>query len=260
MNIYFPTLALLFGLALGSFLNVCIYRLPRKLSVNKPIRSFCPACEAQLGWYENIPLFSWLLQRAKCKHCSEKISFRYPLVELLSGLAALASYFCFGENLTALVIYLVIATLIVITFIDLDFKIIPNRITYPGMLIGFAIGAVSEYFHLFNWPITDGLLDSLIGFLLGGGFFYAVGGVYYLISRRIGLGGGDIKLMSMLGAILGWQAMFPTIFFGSMLGSVVGVLVLFTKKSGRHTEIPFGPWLALGAILYIFWDPKLFVL
>ena len=125
------------------------------------------------------------------------------------------------------------------------------------MIIGFGLGAVSQWTNLLHWPLTQGLLDSLYGFLLGGGFFYAIGIFYYFISKRVGLGGGDIKLMAMLGAILGWPAIFPTVLFGSFLGSFAGITLILFKKEGRHTEIPFGPWLSLGAIIYIFLSPQI---
>lgn len=258
MVTYFLIAACIFGLAIGSFLNVCIYRVPRKISVGRPVRSFCPECEKQLTWIENIPLVSWLAQRGKCQNCSTKIPFRYPFVEALSMVAAISSYICFRESLTAILVYIILATLIVITFIDLDFKIIPNRITYPGMIIGFIIGLISEFYSPFIWPITTGIIDSLIGFAIGGGFFLSIGWVYYLFTKKVGLGGGDVKLMAMLGAVLGWQSIFPTIFLGSLFGSVIGIFIIYGQKGGRHAEIPFGPWLALGAVIYIFWNPQIF--
>lgn len=247
-------LVIIFGLCIGSFLNVCIYRIPRKLSVMKPVWSFCPPCNKQLTTLENIPVFAWLFQKGRCKCGKERISVVYPAVELLGCFFAVLTYYEFGGiNLTSLLVYLLCVTLVVITFIDLEFKIIPNRITYPGIIFGLVIGGIAQYDpFLFDFPITTGLVDSGIGLLIGGGFFYAISYIYYLWKNKVGLGGGDIKMMAMTGALLGWQSIFPTIFIGSLLGSVIGITFMFVKKGDRYTEIPFGPWLALGNLLYIF--------
>ncbi len=245
-------LIILTALCIGSFLNACIWRLPREISVNSPSRSFCTSCNYQLSWYDNIPVLSWVFLLGRCRKCKQSISGRYPLVEMLSALAAFACYLQFGVTPTSLIIYLLTASLIVITFIDLDFKIIPNLITFPGMIIGLAFGGVNEYFHVFTNPVTSGALDSLIGFLIGGGFFFVVGEAYYRITGREGIGGGDIKLLAMTGAILGWRSIPHTIFIGSFFGAIVGLLYMFIKGGGRQLEIPFGPWLALGVLSYIF--------
>jgi len=253
------SIAIFYGLCIGSFLNVCIYRVPRKISVLSPARSFCPNCEKQITWFENIPVFSWLFLRGKCSNCSQAIAFRYPFVEILSGLAAFGCYYKFGVNLSSVLLYLLVATLIVVTFIDFDFKIIPNRITFPGMTIGLLMGGAAELLGSpFLRPLTSGAIDSLIGFLVGGLFFFIIGEVYYRLSGAVGLGGGDIKLTAMTGAILGYESLAPTIFGGSLLGSVFGLCMMAFTKSGRKTEIAFGPWLAIGTILYIYGGFTLF--
>ena len=252
------TYATIFGLLIGSFLNVCIYRVPRKLSIVTPVQSFCPNCKRGITPFENIPVLSWLVLRGKCHGCKEGISWQYPFVELLSGLACYASYVRFGLTPTGFVIFALCAALIVITFIDLEFKIIPNVISFPGMTIGLVLGMISEYTNAFSEPVTQGALDSLVGFFIGGGFFYAIGMTYYLITKKVGLGGGDIKLMGMTGAILGWKSIPTTIFAGSFVGAIVGIAFMLMKKTGRQTEIPFGPWLALGALIYIFSDIRFF--
>ena len=252
-------IATFFGLLIGSFLNVCIYRVPLKLSVTEPARSFCPVCGTQLSWYENIPVFSWLFLKGKCKHCGAKISGQYPLVEILSAAFAAGSFLTFHDLLTATLVYALSATLIVITFIDLEHKIIPNAISYPGMIIGFIFGVVSEFTSgIMLYPFTQGALDSLLGFLLGGGFFYVIGEGYYLVTKRDGLGGGDIKMMGMTGAILGWKSIAPTIFIGSVAGAIIGVAIMILTGAGKRLEIPFGPWLSLGVIIYIFGDLPFF--
>ncbi|MCB0324134.1 MAG: prepilin peptidase, partial [Bdellovibrionales bacterium] len=230
----------IFALCIGSFLNVVIYRVPRKLSVSYPSRSFCPDCEQQLSWWENIPVLSWILLRTKCRHCGAPISGQYPLVELLSVCAAIASYLHFGLTPTGFVLYALTASLIAITFIDLAFKIIPNVISFPGMTLGLLLGIVSQYSNAFSPPLTQSAWDSLLGFLLGGGFFYVVGAAYQLGTGRIGLGGGDIKLLAFTGATLGYESVIPTIFAGSLVGALVGLLTVAIQGGGRHTEIPFG--------------------
>jgi leader peptidase (prepilin peptidase) / N-methyltransferase len=242
----------IFSLCFGSFFNVCIYRIPRKLSIVYPQRSFCPSCNTQLSWSDNIPVFSWLRLLGKCKYCKAKISFQYPLVELLTFLAALATYFTYGITITSLIVFMLLSALIVLTFIDFEFKILPNVITYPGMTFGFILGICSEYLKVFDFPLTQGAIDSLLGFLLGAGSFYFIGEIYYLCTKKVGLGFGDVKLLGMTGAILGWHSVLPTIFSGSVLGAIIGLILISCRGGGRYTEIPFGPWLSLGAILYIF--------
>lgn len=252
------TITILFGLIIGSFLNVCIYRVPRKMSVVFPQRSFCPKCQAQISWWENIPVLSWLILGAKCRHCREPISGQYPLVELLSALAAAATWIHFGLTPTGLVVYALTAALIVITFIDFEFKIIPDVISFPGMTLGMILGIASQYTGAFDFPVTQSAWDSLVGFLIGAGFFYVISRAYLAATDRVGLGGGDVKLMGMTGAIMGYQSVIPTLFAGSMLGAAVGILTIVVRGGGRHTEIPFGPWLSIGALLYVFADLAFF--
>lgn len=244
--------AIIFGLCIGSFLNVCIYRVPRKLSIMKPLRSFCPECKNQLSWFENVPVLSWVALRAKCRHCTKPIPGQYPLVEILSAIGATACLLHFGLTPTGFVIYALVAVLIAITFIDFEFKIIPDLISFPGMIIGCVLSIISQYSGIFSWPVTQSAFDSLLGIIAGGGFFYAIGLLYLRLSGREGLGGGDIKLMGVTGAVLGVKSVVPIIFAGSLFGAIAGVLTIFLRGGGRHTEIPFGPWLALGTVIYIF--------
>lgn len=253
--------AAVLGLVLGSFLNVVIYRLPRSLSVASPARSFCPKCNRTLSWWENIPVLSWVLLLGKCRTCKAPISGQYPAVELLSAVFAVICFERFGYTPTGAVIFALSLTLLVISFIDFEFKLIPNVISYPGITFGLLLGIVAQYTTLFHcpphtiyWPITQSALDSLVGMLAGGGFFWLIGEGYYLVTKQEGIGGGDVKLMAMTGAILGWQSVAPTIFAGSVSGAIIGILVMVVTGKGRKTEIPFGPWLSLGAILYMFAD------
>lgn len=253
--------AFIIGLCLGSFLNVAIYRLPRDLSVVNPRRSFCPGCKRQLTWWENIPVLGWLCLGGKCRTCRSKISGQYPLVELLSGIAAVGVALRFGVTPVGFVVYALLLSLIVITFIDFEFRIIPNVISFPGITLGLLLGIAAEYSHFFSCqrselycPMTTGAMDSLVGMLIGGGFFELIGRGYEWWAKREGIGGGDVKLMAMTGAIMGWRSVAPTIFMGSLVGAVIGVAVALLQGTGRKTEIAFGPWLAVGAVLYIFAD------
>jgi leader peptidase (prepilin peptidase)/N-methyltransferase len=248
----------IFGLCIGSFLTVVVYRVPRKISVVNPIRSFCPDSETTLSWWENIPLISYAILRGKSRYSNHPIPGKYPLIEIVCGFSALASYARYGASPTAVVVFALLAALIAITWIDLEFLIIPNVISFPGMTIGLLLGIASQYTSWFGFPITQGAFDSLLGFLVGGGFFYIIGVGYYICTKRVGLGGGDIKLMGMTGAILGINSVIPTVLVGSIAGVVVGIMTIILKGGSRHSEIPFGPWLALGAAVYMFSDPNLF--
>jgi leader peptidase (prepilin peptidase)/N-methyltransferase len=237
----------IFGLCIGSFLNVCIYRLPASQSITRP-RSHCPNCNELIHFYDNIPVLSYLVLRGRCRFCSEKISFRYPVVEILSGLFALVTFLKYGLTLEALIYYVFVSALIVITFIDIDHQIIPDIITLPGIPLFFIAG-----FALPN--IT--YIDSIIGILAGGGSLFLVAWIYHLVTKKEGMGGGDIKLLAMIGALIGWQGVLFTIFVASAVGTVSGILVMLKSRKSMKLAIPFGPFLAIGGIAYIFIGPQL---
>jgi len=239
--------AFLFGLCIGSFLNVCIYRIPADLSIVRPA-SACPACGTTIRWYDNIPVISYLLLRGRCRTCKNSISARYPMVELLCGLFALAVVLRFGWHLQSLIYFLFIAALLVITFIDIDHRIIPDVISLPGIPIGFA---ASFLLPQVTWQA------SLLGIVIGGGSLYAVAWSYRLLTGKDGMGGGDIKLLAMIGAFIGWQGVLFTIMASSFAGTIVGLIVMIKQRKGMKLAVPFGPFLAIGAILYIFWGPQL---
>lgn len=243
MNLVFQTIAFLYGLCIGSFLNVCIHRLPESRSLIKP-RSMCPQCSQPIAFYDNIPVFSFLLLRGRCRNCGTPIAWRYPLVELLGGLAALASAAKFGPSLAALVYFVFTAILIVVTFIDIDHRIIPDVISLPGIVLGLAAS-----FILPSMSFTD----SLLGIALGGGSLLAVALIYRLVTKKDGMGMGDVKLLSMIGALIGWKGVVFTIFIGSLVGSLVGIAMVFAqKRKDLKLAVPFGPFLSLGAIVYVF--------
>ena len=239
--------AFIFGLCIGSFLNVCIFRLPASQSITKP-RSHCPNCNELIRFYDNIPILSYLVLRGRCRFCKEKISLRYPVVEFLTGLFALVTYLKYGITLEALIYYVFVSALIVITFIDIDHQIIPDIITLPGIPLFFAAG--------FALPgIT--YIDAIIGILAGGGSLFLVAWIYHLVTKKEGMGGGDIKLLAMIGALIGWQGVLFTIFVASAVGTISGILVMLKARKSMKLAIPFGPFLAIGGIAYIFIGPQL---
>jgi len=236
-----------FGCCLGSFLNVCIYRLPRNLSVVAP-RSFCPHCQTPIRAYDNIPLLSYLFLGGKCRNCRAEISWRYPLVEALTGGVALSLFLKFGPSFLFFSTLGFAAALIVIAFIDLDRRIIPDVISLPGIAVGFLLA-------VFGSMVT--IKESLIGIAAGGGSLYLVAFVYQLLTKREGMGGGDVKLLAMIGAWLGWKAILFTLFFASLSGTFIGGGAMLIQKEGRHYAIPFGPFLAFSALAYIFFGSQL---
>ncbi len=232
----------LFGLCIGSFLNVCICRLPEGESILFP-PSKCPNCGHRLSWWENIPLISYLILRGRCSGCQKGISFRYPVVELLTGLVALFLWHRFGPSLSFLIYFVFSCSMIVVTFIDLAHRIIPDVISLPGIVLGFASSFILPNL---SWP------DSLLGIIAGGGILYLVTWGYYLITKKVGMGGGDIKLLAMIGAFLGWQAIPFVIFLSALTGSVIGIIFILMKGKGRNYQIPFGPFLAMAAEIQLF--------
>ena len=239
--------AFAFGAVVGSFLNVCICRLPKGESVVFP-PSHCTRCDYVIRWYDNIPILSYLFLRGKCRRCGEPISLQYPLVEFINGALTLALFLRFGPSFAFAVLFLFCSALVVITFIDLEHQIIPDAITLPGIVIGFA---VSFFIPTLGW------LNSLIGILAGGGSLLLVAYGYQLLAKRDGMGGGDIKLLAMMGAFFGWKAILFIIFASSLLGSVIGISIMLMQKKDATLAIPFGPYLASAAVLYIFYGNRI---
>ncbi len=233
--------AFILGTVVGSFLNVCIYRIPAEKSIISPPSS-CPKCGTGIRWYQNIPILSWLFLRGRCAVCRTPISLRYPLLESLTGLLFVVVLYAFGFSPVTLVYWVFVATLVVITFIDLDHQIIPDVISLPGIVVGF--------FCSFFVPWV-GWLDSLLGILLGGGLLLSIAWLYQLLTKREGMGGGDIKLLAMIGAFLGWKAIFPIVFLASIAGTLVGVPVMLLQKKNSQLALPFGPFLAVAAVFYL---------
>lgn len=238
------------GLLIGSFLNVCIYRIPRGLSIVYP-SSHCTSCNTPISPWDNIPVVSYILLGGKCRKCSAGISFRYPLVEAFNAFLYCALLWRYGIGWPSLIYAVLVSSMIVITFIDLDFQIIPDRITLTGIPIGLVAGSFLLPDPFLRADLL-GFRSSLAGFLVGGGFFYLVA-----VLSRGGMGGGDIKLMAMIGGLMGWKAVLLTTFLGSLTGSVVGIFLMVFKGKGRKTKVPFGPFLALGALVTLFFAQEI---
>jgi len=261
-------IVLLFGLIIGSFLNVCIVRLPRGRSIVNP-PSHCPRCRAGIKFYDNIPVVSYLLLRGKCRSCGEPISLRYPFVELLNGLLYvwIIHEFWFGGE--AILLMAFCSSLIVITFIDFDFQIIPDTITLPGILLGVSLGpffmsGLNEPlpFQLGSlmphaWPHLISFLNSVIGMLCGALPLLTIGWVWEKLRHVEAMGGGDVKLMGMVGSFLGWKGALLTIMLGALTGSVVGIALILLKRHKMDKVIPFGPFLALGSVVTAFYGPDI---
>jgi leader peptidase (prepilin peptidase)/N-methyltransferase len=238
----------LLGLVVGSFLNVVILRLPdHSQSIVFPA-SHCPECSAMISWYDNIPILSYLILRGRCRHCRGTISFQYPLVELMMALLSMALVYRFQLSPASAGYFIFCAALLVIIFIDIHHQIIPDVISLPGILVGFLFALVSD---TVTWQ------SSLIGILAGGGVLYAVAFLYALLRKIDGMGGGDIKLLAMLGAWLGWQSLPFIILVSSTTGSIVGLIAMRSQKKGGQTRIPFGPFLSLAALVYTFFSEKI---
>jgi leader peptidase (prepilin peptidase)/N-methyltransferase len=232
----------IFGTVIGSFLNVCIYRLPQERSIVLP-SSHCPHCKTPIRFYDNIPLISFALLRGKCRVCHARISWRYPLVEFLMGLFSIILLVRYGISTLYLVYFAFFASLTLVSFIDLPHRIIPDVISLPGILIGLIVSLLLPQLSF---------KDSLIGVLLGGGSLYLVASIYHVVTKREGMGGGDIKLLAMIGAFIGWKGVLFTILCSSFIGSLVGVtLMLISSQADSKYAVPFGPFLSLGAILYV---------
>ncbi|MFP4194717.1 MAG: prepilin peptidase [Desulfobacterales bacterium] len=230
------------GLCIGSFLNVCISRIPEGLSIVSP-GSRCPVCGEPIRFYDNIPVISFLLLGAKCRNCTTPISIRYPAVEIITGAMAVFVLLKFGPGISALIYFIFIASLLVVTFIDIDHQIIPDSISLSGIAAGIAVSPlVSE--------IT--LAESLTGALAGGGSLFAVAMSYYLLTGKEGMGGGDIKLLAMIGAFTGWQGVIFTVFAASATGTAIGLVLMAAKGRNMKFAVPFGPFLSFGAVVYLF--------
>jgi leader peptidase (prepilin peptidase)/N-methyltransferase len=236
--IAFALLAFVLGLVVGSFLNVCIYRLPRRESLNWP-GSHCTSCDRPLSAYENIPLVSWLALRGRCRTCHARISAVYPIVELVTGIVFLAAYLLYGLSPLFVARAAFAAAMIVLFVIDLRHRILPNAITVPGIVVGFAA----------SFWLPPGWRSALLGLAMGGGVLFAIGEVYYRLRGVEGMGMGDVKMLAMIGAFLGWPLMLLTLILASFAGAIAGGLMMAAGRGSMQEALPFGTFLAVGALV-----------
>lgn len=239
--------SIVFGAIVGSFLNVCISRLPKEESIVTP-RSHCPQCKSPIKFYDNIPLISYLLLKGRCRNCGQPISIQYPIVEAITALSSFFLFITFGVSLSFIYYFSFVAALIVITVIDLYYQIIPDVISLPGIVIGLLGSLIIP--QITFWA-------SLIGIISGGGSLFLVATAYQWLFKREGMGGGDVKLLAMIGAFLGWKAVILTILLSSFIGSIIGITVMLIKGKDFKYAIPFGPFLALGAVISLFYGEQL---
>lgn len=226
------------GLCVGSFLNVCIYRLPRGQSILSP-PSRCPQCGRTLRWFDNIPVFSWIALRGRCGRCGARISMQYPIVEIVTALVWLLIAWLTPPG-WLLASRLVLGTALIVLFmIDLEHQLLPNVITLPGIVVGLA----------FSFVAPPGPVDSLIGIVVGGGILYAIAAGYYFLRKEEGMGMGDVKMLAMVGAWLGLKMVLVTFVLSSMLGGLIGVVLIGSRRADMATKVPFGTMLAVGALV-----------
>ena len=242
------TICILLGAIVGSFLNVVIFRIPEEgASIVFP-SSHCPGCRTNLHWYDNIPIVGFILLRGRCRYCRMAISRQYPLVELAMAVISYALYVRFSLSILFGIYFIFCAALLAIIVIDFRHQIIPDAISLPGIALGFAVSFIN--------PATT-WQSSAIGILLGGGILYAIAAAYYLFTKREGMGGGDIKLLAMIGAFLGWQSLPFVVFGSSLLGSLVGIGAMIKQGKGGKTVIPYGPFLSIAAMVYLYYEPEI---
>lgn len=254
-------LAFAAGLLIGSFLNVCIYRWPLDLTVRKPARSFCPKCEKTIAWYDNIPLVSYALLSGKCRQCGAQISWRYPIVELLTGAAFAYCVGTFGLTALALKLSVFCAIQIALIVTDIEERILPDEFTIGGTLLGFVVAWFTPVELGFSYMLLGGdtdlrwlsLMDSVFGALFACGVVWFIRWLYEKLRHREGMGLGDVKMMAMIGAFLGIRQAFQTIFVGCLLGSVIGLAIIYISKKGSDYELPFGSFLGFAAIVTALW-------
>jgi len=237
----------LLGLIVGSFSNVCIYRIPRNESIVFPA-SHCPKCSKAIRPFDNIPLLSYILLKGRCRHCKSKISIQYPLVEFLTGLTYLIIYFIYGLTIQTLVFIILSSALIIIAFIDLNEEIVPDVISLPGIVIGFVISFFVPYISFVN---------SGLGVVVGGGIILIIGLGGSVIYKKEAMGGGDVKLAAMIGAFLGWRYIIISLFLGFFLGALTGIILIMAKIKSREDTVPFGPFIILGSFITLLWGEKI---
>ena len=240
-------LVFILGLIVGSFSNVCIYRIPKNESIIFPA-SHCPKCRSKIKPVDNIPLLSFILLKGRCRNCKSKISIQYPIVELITGLIYLIIYLIYGLNIQTLVYIILSSALVIIAFIDLNEQIVPDIISLPGIVIGFILSFFVPYISFIN---------SALGVVVGGGIILIIGLAGSVIFKKEAMGGGDVKLAAMIGAFLGWRYIIISLFLGFFLGALAGIILILSKIKSREDTVPFGPFIVLGSFITLFWGEKI---
>ncbi len=240
------TLAFILGSIWGSFCNVCIYRIPSEQNIIKG-RSFCPSCKNQIKWFDNIPFFSFIILKGKCRNCNSKINLQYFIVEFISALSFLFIYYLYGISITTLLLVTLSIFFIIIFFIDLKHFIIPNELTFPLMFIGF----VKSFDPNLNQSLFPNYINSLIGGLFGYSIIWSIIFFYKNLRKKEGMGLGDAKLFAVIGFWFGWFSIPFTIFISSLVALIYSIPSLIKKTRDMSTQIPFGPFIIIGCLIYI---------
>jgi leader peptidase (prepilin peptidase)/N-methyltransferase len=240
-------LIFILGLIVGSFSNVCIYRIPRNESILYPA-SHCTKCHTTIKPIDNIPLLSYILLKGRCRNCKSKISIQYPVVEFLTGFIYLIIYLIYGLSIQTLIYIILSSALIIIAFIDLNEQIVPDVISLPGIVIGFIISFFVPYISFIN---------SALGIVVGGGIILVIGLAGSIIFKKEAMGGGDVKLAAMIGAFLGWRYSIISLFLGFFLGAIVGIILILSKIKSREDVVPFGPFIVMGSLITLLWGEKI---
>jgi len=235
------------GLIVGSFCNVCIYRIPKNESIIYPA-SHCSKCRSKIKPVDNIPLLSFILLKGRCRNCGSKISIQYPVVELLTGIIYLIIYLIYGLSIQSLIYIILSSALIIIAFIDLNEQIVPDVISLPGIGVGLILSFFVPYLSFIN---------SALGVVVGGGIILIIALVGSMIFKKEAMGGGDVKLAAMIGAFLGWRYTIISLFLGFFLGDLAGIFLILSKIKSKEDMVPFGPFIALGSLITLLWGEKI---
>ncbi|MGC9327904.1 MAG: prepilin peptidase [Candidatus Hinthialibacter sp.] len=255
-NEFFVIVAGIFGAAIGSFLHVCIWRIPREESIVFPA-SACPQCGHAIAWYDNIPLLSWIWLGAKCRHCQASISIRYPIYELLTALLFMGIVYVYGLAYVTFFYFIIVCNLIVASGIDWDHYYIPDALSLPMIPLMIVAAAIVQWWGLFPTALVQRVDQAVLGILVGGGAIWLIRIVGTWAFRQEAMGFGDVKLMAFMGGFLGWDEALLCIFLGAFFGSIVGVALKITGKIEKYGHIPFGPYLALGAYSCLLYGPEI---
>jgi len=270
MDSWFAAIVFLYGLVAGSFLNACIWRIPRHESMWQ--RSHCPCCRNKIAFYDNIPIVSYLVLLGRCRSCGARISWRYPLLEFGTAILFLGLLWRFGFSWTLMAVVPFLCMLVALIFIDLEHMILPDIITLPGALAGLLLSVWQDPVFYFDPLLVDlvskavpvawqdravAVCGSLLGLLIGGGLLWLVAEVYYRLRKMEGLGFGDVKMMAMVGTFLGWKYTLLTIFLGSFSGAILGMLYIRIRKLDLRHQLPFGVFLGLAAIVVLLFGPEM---